>query len=112
VICLHEEDCRQGIMNNCLWLDATDKILRNRSEYHQKYVLIEGVFNAKDKGHLGMYPGAIQKISRWYIWDSRGHRGVIFYSIASAFVLLIVATFYLLRLSRGRRRYNGQALNP
>jgi len=103
IICLHEEDCRRGIMSNCLWVNPSDEILRKRSDYHQKYVLIEGIFSAKDHGHLGMYPGAIQKISRWYIWHERGHRGLLFYSALVGFMLLVAAASYLLAIKRSRR---------
>lgn len=104
IICLHEEDCRRGIMNNCLWVDPSDEILRKRSVYHQKYVLIEGIFNAKDHGHMGMYPGAIQNISRWYIWDQRSHPGRLLFFVLGGLMLAIAAASYLLGLNKGRRK--------
>ena len=103
VICLHEEDCRHSIMNNCLWLDATDEILRKRSDYHRKYVLIEGIFSAKDKGHLGAYQGSIQRISRWYVWHNESEWNV-FYLVGGALIMLVIATIFLFRLRQGRRR--------
>ncbi len=67
-IFLHKEDCDHALMANGLWLDVDEAVLKKRKEYHHKYVLIEGTFNAKNKGHLGAWPAAVEKISRWYIW--------------------------------------------
>jgi hypothetical protein len=107
VICLHEEDCRRRLMRNCLWLDATDEVLRKRSEYHQKYVLVEGFFNANKHGHLGAYQGTIERLSRWYIWGSPGHEHAVLYTVSAAALLLLgLCIGYVLR-RRKRRPHAG-----
>jgi hypothetical protein len=67
-IYLHQEDYRHSISKNGLWIDVTDDILKKKAEFDQKYVLLEGTFNAKDTGHLGLWSGSIQKISRFQVW--------------------------------------------
>lgn len=67
-IYLHQEDYRHGISKNGLWIDVSDDIRKKSADYDQKYVLIEGTFSARDKGHMGMFSGSIQKISRFQLW--------------------------------------------
>src|SRR2546428_7312744 len=102
VICLHEEDCIRGLTANCLWLDVSDEVLRRRTDYHRKYVLIEGTFNATNNGHLGAYHGAIEKISRWYIWSEPRRERVLSYVAIAIGLLLTFGACYRLGLKRGR----------
>jgi hypothetical protein len=67
-IYLHQDDCRHGIPKNGLWIDVTDEVRKKRKDYDQKYVLLEGTFSAKDRGHFGLWSGSIQKITRCQIW--------------------------------------------
>jgi hypothetical protein len=67
-IYLHQEDYKHGVSKNGLWIDVSDDIRKRRAEYDRKYVLIEGTFSAKDKGHMDMFSGSIQKISRFQLW--------------------------------------------
>jgi hypothetical protein len=62
---LHEDDYRHGIHKNGLWLDFSGGKSRSEQlEFHEKYVLIEGTFDANMKGHRGAYSGAIVNIKR------------------------------------------------
>lgn len=61
---LHQDDYRHFITKNALWLAVPKKEQRKYMEYDQKYVLIEGTFDADDTGHLGSYSGAIKNIDR------------------------------------------------
>jgi hypothetical protein len=59
---LHKEDYSQGLTKNSVWVDVPEN-----GEYlslNMHYVLVEGVFNAKDHGHLGLFGGSLGKISR------------------------------------------------
>ncbi|MCP4268263.1 MAG: hypothetical protein GY777_22265 [Candidatus Brocadiaceae bacterium] len=60
-IYLHKSDKDNHIYKNGLWFELSKK---EYLKYHNKYVTIEGVFNAKDKGHLGLWSGSIQKVTR------------------------------------------------
>ena len=68
-IYLHQDDYTHGIALNGLWLDITDEIYMKKSEFDQKYVLLAGTFHAKEKGHMGLWNGSIQKISRFQVWS-------------------------------------------
>lgn len=70
-IYLHQDDYKHVITKNGLWLDASGDIVQKREEFDQKYVLLEGVFNAKNTGHMGLWSGSIQKISRCKVWMER-----------------------------------------
>jgi hypothetical protein len=67
-IYLHQDDYKHGITKNGLWIDVTDDMRKKQAEIDQKYVLIEGTFIAKFTGHMGLWNGSIQKISRCEIW--------------------------------------------
>lgn len=65
---MHQEDYKVAISKNALWL-AIDRA--NRQSYmngDQKYVLIEGTFDAENKGHRGAFSGTVKDISRFQIW--------------------------------------------
>jgi hypothetical protein len=57
-----------------LWIDVTDDIRKKKAEFDQKYVLVEATFNAEETGHMGLWSGSIQKISRFQIWSEKGGR--------------------------------------
>jgi hypothetical protein len=63
-IYLSREDFENGITKNGLWVstDQLDNTLSNR------YVLLEGTFNASNPGHRGLWSGAIEKITRVQKW--------------------------------------------
>jgi hypothetical protein len=68
---LHEEDFKYGLTINSVWLTVTDAILDQREKYTDKYVEIEGTFNARNTGHFGMFSGSIENIKRLDITPSR-----------------------------------------
>jgi len=59
---LHREDYANGLTKNGLWVDMLES--PEHMKLNMRYVLIEGVFNARDHGHLGLWSGSIEKISR------------------------------------------------
>lgn len=67
-IYLHQDDYTHGITKNGLWIDVADEIRKKQKDYDQKHVLLEGTFNAKETGHMGLWSGSIQKISRFQVW--------------------------------------------
>ena len=73
-IYLHQDDYKHNIHKNGLWIDVTDDIRKKRAGLDQKYVLIEGTFNAKMRGHMGLWSGSIQKISRCQVWIERDEK--------------------------------------
>ena len=67
-IYLHQDDYKHSISKNGLWIDVTEDMQKRKAELDRKYVLIEGAFDAKMTGHLGMFSGGIQKITRCQVW--------------------------------------------
>jgi hypothetical protein len=63
---LHEEDYKQMLTRNGVWLSMAEK-----RELDQKYALIEGVFNASNRGHLGLWSGSIERVSRSQEWPPK-----------------------------------------
>ncbi len=65
-------DYENRISKNGIWIDIPDPVEKEASEYSDRYVLVEGMFSAKDKGHMGLFSGALQKVSRVEVWNVRG----------------------------------------
>ena len=62
---LHREDFDHGLTQNALWVQVPEKPDASLS---LNYVLIEGTFDAGDHGHMGLFGGAIRKITRMSVW--------------------------------------------
>jgi hypothetical protein len=73
-IYLSKDDADHLINKNALWVRYAEKAQKqalyseqepdNLRYFDRKYVLIEGVFNEYDHGHLGAYAGSIKKVTR------------------------------------------------
>ena len=61
-------DFKHSINKNALWISLEKNTLEKYNMDIQQYCIIEGVFNAHKKGHLGMYSGSIEKINRLDAW--------------------------------------------
>ncbi len=72
-IYLHREDAEHMLTKNGLWLAASDAAPEGSKEAQVKdrYALIEGRFIAKNKGHLGLWSGAVEDITRMEPWEIR-----------------------------------------
>lgn len=67
-IYLHKEDYLHGILKNGLWLDIDSLPRKAGAIPDNQYVIVEGTFSMKDQGHLGLWAGSIQKITRLDRW--------------------------------------------
>lgn len=67
---LHQEDYEKSLSKNSFWVDFSKEIKSKTDimKYNKKYVIIVGRFNLKSKGHMGMFGGSIENISRLDIW--------------------------------------------
>lgn len=67
---LHRDDCEHMLTKNGLWLAANDAAPGGSREaaVNDRYALVEGRFNAGMKGHLGLWSGSIEAISRLEPW--------------------------------------------
>lgn len=72
-IYLHREDSEHMLTKNGLWLAANDGAPEGSKEAQVKdrYALIEGRFTAKKKGHLDLWSGSIEDITRMERWAIR-----------------------------------------
>ncbi|WP_164850007.1 hypothetical protein [Mucilaginibacter limnophilus] len=68
---LHKVDYEKSLSKNALWMDFSKKSLMalDKEKCNDKYVLVEGVFNSNNTGHMGMNTGSIEKITRLEVWD-------------------------------------------
>ena len=68
-IYLNEADAKHGITRNSLWLEVSDQMYATRARFHERYVLVEGTFNARRRGHLGLSSGSLENIGRLELLD-------------------------------------------
>lgn len=65
---LHKEDYEQAIHRNGLWIDLPRGISSGKGLTNQ-YVLVEGVFDGKQNGHMGLWSGTITDVTRLEPWS-------------------------------------------
>ncbi len=70
---LTKEHCKYRVYKNSLWLTPDWQALkmtpRQLAKYNGKYVIIEGIFNKDNRGHMGLNSGAIEKVGRFQLWE-------------------------------------------
>jgi hypothetical protein len=71
---LHREDDAQGLTRNAVWVDRTEAMEREQAKLNAHYVLVEGMFDAEDTGHMGLFGGALKKVTRIIPWPPAGSR--------------------------------------
>jgi len=66
-IYLSKEDYTYGL-GNMVWLkfEKDEDITPQRRKI--EYCLVQGTYNAKDRGHMGLFIGAIENIKRYEPW--------------------------------------------
>jgi len=73
VLYLHREDYENAILGDGIWVDVTPAITKQSAKLNMNYVLLEGVFSSRDRGHMGMWSGTINQIRRAEPWVSHNH---------------------------------------
>ena len=71
-IYLHQEDERKGLYANGLWVSLATGI--SPHDCTDSYVLVEGTFSVGDRGHMGLWSGAVSDITRCLKWPPAGKR--------------------------------------
>ncbi len=67
---LHEEDYTHALLGNSIWVDTTDDMRNHEEKLTDRYVVIEGFFDAEKRGPMGAFTGTIRKIMRCEAWSS------------------------------------------
>jgi hypothetical protein len=70
VLYLHREDYEQAILPNGIWIALTDEQKTKAKKLSNSYVIAEGTFSSKDKGHKGMWSGSLHDVTRLDRWQS------------------------------------------
>jgi hypothetical protein len=58
---LHREDFEQILSRNGVWMEG-------KPESDEMYILVEGRFNARQHGHMGLFSGEIEAVTRTLAW--------------------------------------------
>lgn len=66
---LHREDFERSILQNGIWIELTEAQQKSSTKFNNGYVLVEGTFSASEKGHLDIWPGSLQRVSRVSNWS-------------------------------------------
>jgi hypothetical protein len=65
---LHEEDYKQQIYKNAIWVSLSPTLAKARADFSDHYVLAVGTFDAKHNGHLSQFSGEL-KVQRCIQWS-------------------------------------------
>jgi hypothetical protein len=63
---LHREDFTQALTHNGVWVDTTG--VATQPQINDRYARLTGTFDAKNRGHLGMWSGSIKNITQTLPW--------------------------------------------
>ncbi len=71
-IYLSREHLLNGVTKNALWISLNYKSIgkteKELMENNGKFTLIEGIFQMDDNGHMGLFSGTIENITRFMPW--------------------------------------------
>jgi hypothetical protein len=59
---LHKEDYAHSLYLNGLWVDLAKGV--SGTDCQDRYVLVEGTFRSGNRGHMGLWSGAVEEITR------------------------------------------------
>jgi len=65
---LHQEDFRRAIIQNSIAISLTETQRRAAGKLNKGYVLVEGKFRAGAAGHLALWQGGVEDVSRMSAW--------------------------------------------
>lgn len=68
---LHQEDFEQSLTENAIWIDPGEISSDKAKAVSDQYVLLVGKFDARERGHMGLFGGTIGSIKRLERWPSR-----------------------------------------
>jgi hypothetical protein len=73
---LSRSDWENGIRKNGVWIEEPpDSVDGTKNwRWNRRNVLVEGVFTAKSKGHLGLWSGQISDVQRYDPWKGEPPR--------------------------------------
>jgi hypothetical protein len=71
VLYLHREDFEKTLPSNAIWISLTEQQARSSKKLSGGYVIVEGIFSAEDKGHMGMFSGSVHEVTRLHSWERR-----------------------------------------
>jgi hypothetical protein len=67
---LHKEDFDNAIVGNVIWVDVSPEMKKRFSQINDKYVVISGTFDANSHGHMDLFSGTLNNITRCDVWQS------------------------------------------
>jgi len=67
-IFLHAQDYEHGVPWNSVWL-SLGETWKGKMGTQPRYVVVRGVFRAGDRGHMGLFSGALGNIERLDDWE-------------------------------------------
>ena len=70
VLYLHREDYEQAIIPNGIWIALSDTQMNAARKLSNSYVIAEGIFSSKEKGHMDMWSGSLHQVTRLDKWQS------------------------------------------
>ena len=71
-IYLHHEDFEFGIAKDAIWINLPKDITRAQIKaVNDHYVICSATFDAQRHGHMGMFGGELEDVTRLQVWPAR-----------------------------------------
>lgn len=67
---LSADDADHSITKNGLWLEVPEEMAAQADRYDGFICIIEGTFNASNHGHMGLWSGALEQLTRLDVWEA------------------------------------------
>jgi hypothetical protein len=61
---MHREDAAHGVPLTGVWLKLDSKEYDEYESYKDRYVVVTGVFDASESGHMGLFGGGLKEVGR------------------------------------------------
>jgi len=69
---LSQTDSENGLTRSAVWIDPPPNFASARGptgpQPNRRYVIVEGTFNARRRGHMDRYSGALEAVTRLDQW--------------------------------------------
>ena len=71
-----QDSYEHGVTRNGIWIDPPWEFESDsataRRQPNDRYAIVEGTFSAHDRGHLGLWGGALERVTRLELWEPSG----------------------------------------
>ena len=69
-IYVSKEHWKAQVSSFAIWMDLKEELAKSRQWLNGKYCIVEGTFHAKDRGHMGLFMGALSDVTMFDVREA------------------------------------------